>query len=70
MTADEIQAELEDIERAKQLLKCRAMVFQVDLKERLAETNGLPHTAYYDLSYEEWTELKAKRARRAHESES
>lgn len=55
---DQIVKELEALEELKRSLKARAMIYQVDAKERAAERDGLPFNAYYDLLYEEWVKVR------------
>jgi hypothetical protein len=37
----------------------RAMIYQVDMKERAAIANGLDMTAYYELPYAEWAVIRS-----------
>lgn len=69
---EEIERELERIEKLKERIKARAGVAtsgreaiqDVDLKEKVAIANGLSQFAYYDLSYDDWQNvLKAYKTR-------
>jgi len=51
---EEITRELEGIEKLKERIKEREMIYQVDAKEEAAIAKGLPRTAYHDLSYDDW----------------
>lgn len=57
---DRIVKELEALEELKRSLKARAMIYQIDAKERAAERDGLPFNAYYHLTYEEWAPIRDK----------
>jgi hypothetical protein len=51
---EEITRELEGIEKLKERIKEREMIYQVDAKEEVAIAKGLPLTAYHNLSYKDW----------------
>lgn len=55
---DHIVKELEALEELKRSLKARAMIYQVEAKERAAKRDGLPFDAYYDLTYKEWERVR------------
>jgi N12 class adenine-specific DNA methylase len=55
---DEIEREAKEIADLTAKLKDRAMIYQVDEKERLAKKHGKPLDAYYDLSYSEWSAIR------------
>lgn len=50
--------ELETIERAKEYIKKRNMIYQVDLKEEAAKKYGVPTNAYHDFCYEDWITVR------------
>lgn len=61
----ELIAELEEIEKIKQALKVRAMIYQVDAKEKAAARDGLPNDAYYNLPYSEWAVIRDRKDKTA-----
>ncbi len=61
MRFGEIIQELEALETLKQRIKRRAMTYQVDLKEQIAKSRGLPISSYYDLTYQEWSKIRDER---------
>lgn len=54
---DRIVSELESIETAKAALKKRAMGYQVDLKEQVADALGVPVESV-DLPYHQWAQIR------------
>ena len=55
---DKITNAARSISEAQQNLKNRAMIYQVEAKERLAMQRGLPLNAYYELNYQEWMDVQ------------
>jgi hypothetical protein len=55
---DEFMAELVAVHTGLDRLKERAMVYQVERKERLAKEHGKPINAYYGLSYWRWVAIR------------
>jgi len=54
----DILTELKALEPIRQALKRRAMIYDVEAKEKLAAEHGKPIDTYYHLDYESWIELQ------------
>jgi len=58
MIENKLIVELEKIEVLKSQIKERSLIYQADLKERVAEKNNIPFDSYYDLPYKEWSKIR------------
>ncbi len=61
---DAIVREAEEIDRIRQKIKLRSLIYQADRKDAVAKQLGLDPQSLYDLPYEQWAEID-QRARGA-----
>lgn len=57
-SAEDIEIAARAIDSLRGQFKRRAMVYQVEDKERAALQHGKPIDSYYDLSFEEWMKIR------------
>jgi len=57
---EDIVSELESLQVALDAYKQRSVIYQVSAKENLALKLGLPIEFFYELSYQDWCDVKKR----------